>query len=407
MDAAETAPIVRRTARVVGLCLLVIVLDGFDMLVIALTAPALAVDWGLSGQSLAPLFAAGVIGMIGGSVFIAPLGDRLGRVRVLMLCCALFGVFAGLTALADSYAGLLVLRLLTGFGLGGAVPNATALISEHASNRQRPLMVSIGLVGFALGGMLCALLAVPLVPRFGWRVMYVIGGVLPLLLIPVLHRFLPESPTLRSSTKAPAEKFSQRVRLLFAPGLAGDTQRLWLAFFVNMMVMFFLANWVPYVAQQVGFGPRQGSLAALALNVGGIVGPLILAVVCQHLDARRVIGAAFVAAAASMVGVGYATGSFGIYLAVAALAGFFVFGAQITLHGLAAAVYPGHLRATGIGWALGCGRIGSVLGPLLGGQMLNSGVALSTYFTGFGAALLLAAAATFSLTRRALDGHET
>ncbi len=181
MDAIAAQPTVagtgRVTARVVGLCLLVIVLDGFDMLVIALTAPAIATDWGLPAQRLGPLFAAGILGMICGSVLIAPLGDRLGRVRVLMLSCALFGLFAGLTALATGYWSLLGLRLLTGLGLGGAVPNATALISEHASPRRRPLLVSVGLVGFSLGGMLCAGLAVPLLPRFGWRALSIFRGI--------------------------------------------------------------------------------------------------------------------------------------------------------------------------------------------------------------------------------------
>ena len=385
------------TARVVGLCLLVIVLDGFDMLVIALTAPAIAADWGLAAPRLGPLFAAGILGMIGGSVLIAPLGDRIGRVRVLMLCCGLFGLFAGLTALASGYWALLGLRLLTGLGLGGAVPNATALIAEHASPRQRPLLVSIGLVGFALGGMLCAALTVPLLPRFGWRALYLVGGVLPLLLIPVLWRFLPEAP---AADRELTLGQSGGVRRLLAADLGPDTRRLWLGFFINMMVMFFLANWVPYLAGQAGFTPHQGSLAALALNLGGVVGPLLLAALCQHLDARRVIGSAFVLAALSLVAVGYATGSFGVYLAAAALAGFFVFGAQITLHALAAAAYPTALRATGIGWALGCGRVGSVFGPLLGGELLRSGVPLSTYFSGFGLAALLAAAATFTLSPR-------
>ncbi|MBC7163315.1 MAG: MFS transporter [Immundisolibacter sp.] len=386
------------TARVVGLCLLVIVLDGFDMLVIALTAPAIAADWGLSAQRLGPLFAAGILGMIGGSVLIAPLGDRLGRVRVLMLCCGLFGLFAGLTALAGGYWSLLGLRLLTGLGLGGAVPNATALISEHASPRRRPLLVSVGLVGFSVGGMLCAGLAVPLLPRFGWRSLYLVGGVLPLLLIPVLWRFLPEAP---AAARELAPGRSGGVRRLLAADLGPDTRRLWLGFFINMMVMFFLANWVPYLAGQAGFSAHQGSLAALALNLGGVVGPLLLAALCQRLDARRVIGTAFVLAAASLVAVGYATGSFGVYLAAAALAGFFVFGAQIALHALAAAAYPTALRATGIGWALGCGRVGSVFGPLLGGELLRSGVPLQYYFSGFGLVVLLAAAATFTLSARA------
>ncbi len=387
----------RLTVRVVGLCLLVIVLDGFDMLVIALTAPAIAADWGLSARQLGLVFAAGILGMIGGSVLIAPLGDRLGRVRVLMLSCGLFGVFAGLTALADGYWALLGLRLLTGLGLGGAVPNATALISEHASTRQRPLLVSVGLVGFSLGGMLCAGLAVPLLPRFGWASLYVVGGVLPVLLIPVLQRFLPDSPAIALG-RARAERGG--VRRLLAADLGADTRRLWLALFINMMVMFFLINWVPYLAGQAGFSPRQGSLAALALNLGGVIGPLLLALACQYLDARRVIGSAFVVAAASLVSVGYATGSFGAYVTAAALAGFFVFGAQITLHALAAAAYPTALRATGIGWALGCGRVGSIFGPLVGGELLRSGVPLQHYFSGFGLMILLAAAATYTLSRR-------
>ena len=401
MDAIAAEPALGRTgrvtARVVGLCLLVIVLDGFDMLVIALTAPAIAADWGLPAHRLGPLFAAGILGMIGGSVLIAPLGDRLGRVRVLMLSCALFGLFAGLTTLASGYWSLLGLRLLTGLGLGGAVPNATALIAEHASPRRRPLLVSVGLVGFSLGGMLCAGLAVPLLPRFGWRALYLVSGVLPLLLIPVLERYLPDSPVTVRDLRA-GERGG--VRRLLGADLGPDTRRLWLGFFINMMVMFFLANWVPYLAGQAGFSPRQGSLAALALNLGGVAGPLLLALGCQYLDARRVIGTAFVLAAASLVAVGYATGSFGVYLVASGLAGFFVFGAQITLHALAAAAYPTALRATGIGWALGCGRLGSVFGPLLGGEMLRSGVPLQYYFSGFGLVVLVAAAATFTLSGR-------
>jgi AAHS family 4-hydroxybenzoate transporter-like MFS transporter len=317
-----------------------------------------------------------------------------------MLCCGLFGLFAGLTALATGYGTLLVLRFLTGLGLGGAVPNATALISEHASARQRPLLVSVGLVGFALGGMLCAALAVPLVPHFGWRSLYLVGGVLPLLLIPVLHRYLLDAPGAPRAHEATGDR---GVRRLFAPPLAADTWRLWLALFVNMMVMFFLANWVPYLAGKAGFTPQQGSLAALALNLGGVIGPLLLAALCRYLDARRVIGSGFVLAGLSLAAIGHATGSFAAYVTAAALAGFFVFGAQITLHALAAAAYPSALRATGIGWALGCGRVGSVLGPLIGGQLLHSGVPLARYFTGFGAVVLLAAAATYTLSARVVE----
>lgn len=395
--AAGAAPGAGRSAGcAVGLGLLVLVLDGFDLMVVGIAARAIATDLGLSPRQLGLLFVAGVAGMIGGSVLIAPLGDRLGRRRLLVLSCALFGVFAGMTALAGGYWSLVGLRLLTGLGLGAASPNATALIAEHVSPRQRHLLVCVGLVGLVLGGMLCAALAVLLLPRFGWPSLFVVGGVLPLLLAPVLWRFLSDPP---ATGRGLARGERGGVRRLLAADLGPATRRFWLAFFVSLTVVYFLMNWLPYLAGQAGFSSRQSSLGALALNFGSVLGPLLVVLACRHLDPRGVIGSSFVLAAASLVALSYATGSFGAYLVAAALAGFFVFGAQIGLHALIVSAYPSALRATGTGWALGVGRIGAVFGPLLGGEMLRSGVAIQHYFAGFGLAVLLAAAATFTLSK--------
>lgn len=409
--------------RVVVLCALVIILDGFDLLVIALTAPAIAADWGLAGDRLGPLFGIGLLGMILGSVLVAPLGDRYGRRFAILLSVTLFGIFAGATALAETYGQLMLLRLLTGIGLGGAVPNCTALISEYAPDRHRAIMVTFGVLGFAVGGLLCSTLAVPVIPAFGWRAMYVLGGLLPLALVPALLWALPESirflvirrgrdetvaatltriePTGNYSAAdrflVPAVPTGVRLKRLFDEGRGPDTLRLWLIFFINMMVLFYLVNWIPYLAVHTGFSDKQASLATLGMTLGGILGPLVLAMLVRRHGSRLVISRDLALGAVALTAVGFSTPWFGAFVLAATAAGFFVFGAQIAIHALAANIYPTDARATGLGWALACGRVGSIIGPLLGGELLRLGADMRLYFAGFGLLLLIGAAATFTV----------
>lgn len=415
----EAAPVSRLQLLTLALCATVIVLDGYDLLVIAITAPAIAQEWGLPHARLGQLFGAGIIGMTVGSFLLGPLGDRIGRKRCIAASVAVFGVFSLASAWAQSEGQLLVLRALTGLGLGGVVPNATALVAEYAPGRWRAPMVASAIVGFAVGGLVCAALATLLVPAWGWRSLYVVGGIAPLVLVPALVRALPESIRFLALRRAdgarlaallsrihpagayqPGDHFHVAraapgfpVRALYRDGRGHDTALLWLAFFVNMMVMFYLVNWVPTLAQRAGFGPGTVQAATLALNLGGVLGPLVLALAVRRYGSRRVLAAGFVAAAVGLAALGGAGARPVWFTLCAAWAGFFVFGVQINLHALAAGAYPTEIRATGVGWALGSGRIGSIIGPLLGGLLLTLGWGMGGYFAVFAGLMLLAALA--------------
>lgn len=423
-DALESARVSPLQIRIMLLCAAVIILDGFDLLVIALTAPAILEEWSLPVSRLGPLFGIGLFGMILGAMIVAPLGDRFGRKLPLAGSTAFFGVVSLLTAGADTYGQLMLLRLLTGMGLGAAVPNSTALISEYAPHRARAMMVTVSILGFALGGLLCSSLAVSVIPTYGWRMMYIIGGLLPLAIVPVLLRGLPESVRFLASTgkagaqvaailaridrsagyraddtfvAAHTEVQGARIASLLSAGRARDTGLLWVMFFINMMIMFYLVNWIPYLSVRSGMTERQGALATVALNIGGIVGPLVLALLVRRYGSRRVIATAFVAGAAACAGIGPATGNYLVYILVAAATGFCIFGAQIAIHAYAANLYPLQIRATGIGWALAWGRVGSIIGPLAGGYLLQMALPMPYFFAGFGLLLLIAAVATWSL----------
>ena len=401
--------------EVMVLCTLVILLDGFDVQAIAFTAPAIAADWNLAAVRLGPVFAAGLVGMAGGALLIGPLGDRYGRRTALMGSVFTFGVFTALTAFARDVDQLIALRVLTGLGLGEALPNATALMTEYAPARRRALAVAVIFLGIPLGGMLGGVVAHALVPRWGWQSVFVVGGAAPLVLLPVLYARLPESVRLallnprqvagvapvlaRLGLPGVAADYAQpevgppgaSVRQILAPGLAGDTLRLWAVFFVNLMAVYFLISWIPTLLVQAGHGLERATQTSVLLNLGGATGPLVLGAVTARYGTRRILPAWFLAAAAAVAAVGQAGHSLGALMALTFLAGFFTFGAQISMNALAAARYATAVRATGVGWALGIGRLGSILGPVVGGVLVGWALGLEVYFGLFGVLLVAAA----------------
>ena len=410
---------------VLALCTAVVVLDGFDVQAAAFTGPAIAAAWGIERNSLGPVFAAGLAGMAVGALLIGPVGDRYGRRPAILISVFAFGTFTLLTAWAKDYNQLLILRLLTGFGLGGALPNATALMAEYAPQRRRNLCVAVMFLGIPLGGLLGGLLAAQILPLWGWQSVFIVGGVAPLCLLPLLWHSLPESlaylvrlgaagaPTARGLLQridpradpallaAPPEAEAQGspVGELFRPGYAADTLKLWAAFFTNLIAVYFLISWVPTLLVEAGFEPGQAALGSVALNLGGAVGPLLLAAVSARYGTRWAIPASLLLAAVSVAMTGQVAHSRGLLFTLIFLCGFFTFGAQISLNSLAAYIYPTHARSTGVGWALGIGRIGSILGPVVGGMLLQLALGLPTYFLAFSTLLIAAAGAAFSIRR--------
>ncbi|WP_068082783.1 MFS transporter [Novosphingobium rosa] len=415
--------------RIAALCALIAGLDGFDTQAIAYVAPSIGEAWGLDKAAFGPIFGAGLLGLTIGAFLLSPIADRVGRKAVILFCTSVFGLFALLTARAANMEQLLAYRLLTGIGLGGAMPNLIAITNEYAPSRLKATLVTVMFCGFPLGSTIGGAISAPLIARFGWEAVFALGGVLPVLLLPVLWLALPESarflamrqdaearlaPILRRIDPAltPSAFIGQvrgeapdRTRRhfpvieLFHEGRGRTTLLLWLAFFMNLLVMYFLVNWLPSLLRGLGLPLSIAIISTAMLNLGGMIGAIVLGRLIDRREPALILGLAYVASAIFIVLVAYAGANVTLLLAGAALAGFGVVGGQIGLNAVAASTYPTAVRATGVGWALGVGRIGSIVGPVAGGALLTLGWTSQQLILTAVIPALLAAGAVFMLRR--------
>ena len=408
-------------------CAAVLFLDGFDTTAIGYVAPSLAREWGLTKGALGPVFSAGLFGLMIGALLFGPLADRIGRKKIIILSTLAFGIGALATAFAGDVNTLLTIRFLTGLGLGGAMPNAVAMTSEFNPRRRRATMVMIMFCGFSVGAAIGGLLAAPLIPHFGWRSVFVVGGVAPLLLVPILARWLPESVrflalTGRANARvaellglinprivfAPATRFVVHepelpgipVLHLFKEGRTPVTLLLWVVFFMSLLDIYFLSNWLPTVLNDLGASVSEAALIGSMLQVGGVVGTFALGSIIDRFSFRALALVYFIAV--------FAVGAIGqlshsaVFVSIAIfVAGFCIVGGQIAANALAAGYYPTSVRATGVGWALGIGRVGSIVGPLVGGMLLTMKWNAASVFVAAALAALCAALAAFFLSRLA------
>jgi AAHS family 4-hydroxybenzoate transporter-like MFS transporter len=425
VDFIDRQPVGAFQIQVLLACAAVLFLDGFDTQAIGYVAPALAKEWGLKKADLGPVFSAGLFGLMIGALLFGPLADRIGRKKIIILSTTAFGVGAFATAFAQDVTTLLIIRFLTGLGLGGAMPNAVAMTSEYNPQRRRATMVMIMFCGFSIGAALGGFLAADLIPRFGWRSVFIVGGIAPLLMVPVLGWKLPESARfLATAGKAP-ERVAQLLKMisrhtsfppdarftvhethlsgipvahLFRESRTPVTLLLWVVFFMSLLDIYFLANWLPTVLNDLGASVSEAAVIGSMLQVGGVVGTIALGSVIDRFSFRALalvyFGATFAVGAIGQFGHSSLLVSIAIFAA-----GFCVVGGQIAANALTAGYYPTSVRATGIGWALGIGRIGSIIGPLVGGVLLAQKWSTSAVFMAAAAAALCAAVAALALSR--------
>ncbi len=430
VDLIDRQPVGGFQLRLLLICAAVLFLDGFDTQAIGYVAPALAKEWGLSKGALGPVFSAGLFGLMIGALVFGPLADRIGRKKIIIFATAAFGVGALITAFAQDVTSLLIIRFLTGLGLGGAMPNAIAMTSEYNPLRRRATMVMIMFCGFSIGAAIGGFLAADLIPRFGWRSVFIVGGIAPLLMLPVLILRLPESvrflATAGHDPRAVAELlkrisphtvFAPDARFvvpevplagipvvhLFREGRTAVTLLLWVVFFMSLLDLYFLANWLPTVLNDLGASVSAAVAIGSMLQVGGVVGTFALGSVIDRFSFRALalvyFGAVFAVGAIGQLGHSAVLVSLAIFAA-----GFCVVGGQIAANALTAGFYPTSVRASGVGWALGIGRIGSIVGPLVGGALLAAKWSTAAVFMTAAAAALIAALAALVLSRLAGTG---
>jgi AAHS family 4-hydroxybenzoate transporter-like MFS transporter len=383
---------------VLSLCAVCALLEGLDAQNIGFVAPAIIHAWHLSPHSLTPAFMSGLFGLMVGCLLIAPLADLIGRKAVLLGSVATFAVFSLLSARAESREVLSVLRFLTGLGIGGGMANAIALTSEYFPERRRAGMTVVMFVGFSLGAALGGFLSAYLIPRFGWQSVFVAGGILPLLVAIVLAFALPESirhlVTRNSPPEQviailrrinPAARFAANanfiiaeerkpgftVRHLFRDGRTLGTLLIWTVFFMSLLDIYLLASWLPVVLHGAGLTISMSAVVTAMLHLGGVVVCVLLVPILDRKGCLVIMLPAYLLAAVGIAALGSVGTTVVLLMLTATAAGIGIVCGQNTANAFAAAYYPTYIRATGVGWALGIGRIGAIIGPAVGGAMLS------------------------------------
>ncbi|MFE6718265.1 MFS transporter [Streptomyces albidoflavus] len=423
-DLLDAGPLGRLQIGVITMCALVAVFDGLDTQAIALAAPDIASDWGTGSSGFGFVFGIGLFGGLVGAIVFGRTSDRFGRRPNLLIAIALFSLFSLATPLADSLTELAVIRFCTGIGLGGALPGVISLTSEYTPRRMRATVVGLMFCGFPLGAVIGGVLSAQLIPAYGWQSIFVLGGAVPLLLLPVFWMLLPESARFltnsgdhrrldavlrRMGWSLPAREILPEpapsrspVIGLFTEGRAAGTLLLWVTLFMSLLLTYLLINWIPLVARDTGIGASGAVLAVAALNLGSIAGQLVIGRLADRHSPTAVTGAAFALGAVAIAGIGLAGESSTTLLVTAFVAGFLSIGAQMCTVALCAIFYETSLRATGVGWAMGIGRIGGIVGPVLGGVAVAAGTSVPQLFLLTGAASLCAGAAAFAMSRTAV-----
>jgi len=422
-EVIDRSPIGALQVRTILLCALVALLDGFDIQTMALVTPSLVAEWGLPRGAFGPVLSASFVGIMFGAMAGGVLGDRYGRRIILIAAFAFVGVSSLATSLADSTGHLIVLRMLTGFGIGACMPNFTALTAEYVPAKKVAFLVSLMYSAVPLGGVLGGYLAPALIAEFGWRSVFVAGGLIPFAICALLVVGLPESLRFlvarggaeakvgdilgqidKSFVYAPGQAFEAQpkppkgsVAELFTGGRAGLTVGIWVIFFFSLFGMYMLTSWLPSVFTDRGWPQAKAIQSVAMFQLGGIFGGLIIGWLIDRLGPFLVLTAAFVLAALFTAAIGGVPGTMTQTMAIIAVAGGAVVGAQLGMTSLAAGVYPTGARATGVGWGLGVGRLGAVISPTAGGFAIDAGWSQQALFLGAATPAVLCALATLVL----------
>ena len=401
-EVIDQRPLSRFQISTITLCGLVLLLDGFDTQCIGFLAPSISETLAIPLKKFGPVFSAGLIGLMIAAMAMGPVADRWGRKWPVVLSALTFAIFALLTARAVSLEQLIIFRFLTGLGLGGAMPNVVALTSEYSPKRLQAVFVGMLFCGMPLGALVGGLASSVMIPLWGWRSVFYLGGILPLAIAIILVKALPESVRFLSergknaraisrimraiapeisvaelNLSAPVAARAQReglpVRRLFTEERAAGTILLWIPFFMNLLILYFIVNWLPGLLRQSGLAVSAGVIAVSLFSLGGIAGALTEGRVMNSCGAYATLMAQFVISAVLIGSLAFLTRSFAIMMTVTFALGLAVQGAQAGLNALAANFYPTTVRSTGVGWALGVGRVGSIVGPAIGGMLLTTG----------------------------------
>ncbi|KMU98435.1 major facilitator transporter [Acinetobacter sp. VT 511] len=411
--------------NVVFWCLLIILFDGYDLAINGVALPLLMQQWSLSAVQAGMLASTALAGMMFGAMMFGTLADKIGRKKVIMICVVLFSGFTFAGGFASNPTEFGILRFLAGLGIGGVMPNLVALTSEYAPARLRATLVTTMFSGYAVGGVMAALLGAWFTPNFGWQIMFFIAGV-PLLLLPLIWKFLPESLTflVKAQKHDNARQIMQRlddqlslndqtqlalseikiaepafVSSLFKQGRTASTLLFWLAFFMCLLTLYALGSWLPKLMMAAGYSLGNSLMFLLAMNIGAVIGTVGGGILADKFHLKPVIITLCLSGAVALSLLGFKSPQPVIYFLVA-VAGASAIGGQILLYSYVAQYYPLTVRSTGIGWASAVGRSGAIVGPILIGMLLGMELPHQLNFMAVGLPVVIVAIAVSLIVRK-------
>jgi MFS transporter, AAHS family, 4-hydroxybenzoate transporter len=417
----------------VAMCFFVVVADGMDVAIMGFVTPSILQEWDISRPAFGIVISAAPFGLVIGALVAGPSSDRFGRKIVLVVSVFLFGALTLATAYASSPTEMAILRLLAGMGMGAAMPNASTLLSEYAPQRRRSLMITIMFTGFNLGSAAIGFAAAYLIPLHGWRSVLIVGGAVPLLLLPVLILFLPESARLLALRGAGPGKIAatlgrvtghrfsgnetfvsnepplqtrKPIGVLFSPGYGMTTLSLWITYFMGLLVIYLLTGWLPTLMKDAGLTIETAANVTAMFQIGGTIGAIIVGWAMDRARPAFVIGAAYLCGGACILALSLLSVLSSALALLVFSAGFCMSGAQTGLNAYAPGCYPTVARATGVSWMLGVGRFGSILGSAVGGALLGLGWGFSAILSMLAVPAVCAAVAIL-LTQLGRTGEVT
>jgi len=376
-------------------CALIIIFDGYDLVIYGVVLPLLMEKWNLTPLEAGTLGSYALFGMMFGALIFGTLSDRIGRKKAIVICIFMFSGFTFINGFAETPLQFGILRFLAGLGIGGVMPNAVALMTEYAPKKVRSTLVTLMFSGYSVGGMLSAGLGIFLIPNFGWQSVFYVGLV-PILLLPLIIKFLPDSvgflakqnrtdeakkilsliePTYVPATgdvldSGEAKAAGASVGQLFKHNRSVSTIMFWVAFFTCLLMVYGLNSWLPKLMIKAGYELGSSLTFLLVLNIGAIVGAIGGGWLSDKFNIKTVLISFFAVAVISLSLLGFKSSTMLLYILIA-IAGATTIGTQILCYTYVAQFYPINIRSSGIGWASGIGRLGAILGPILGGALMG------------------------------------
>jgi AAHS family 4-hydroxybenzoate transporter-like MFS transporter len=402
--------------RVAALCSLVQICDGYDINSIGVSVPSLTHAWNLPGPAFTQAFLWSSIGILVGALSAGPIGDRVGRRPLLITSLTIFGIASIFSAFASSLPMLIVLRFFTGLGIGGAFPGAASLTGDYAPHRRRALLIMASFTGAPVGGFLCGQIAGLLLPNFGWPSIFLVGGIVPLAMVVALVLWLPESPRFLAAKADPSPReaallrrlditpgqsaehldvaASNPVAMLFSRGYALQTVLMWVIFFCSLMNLFLFINWMPEVLHLTGMTPPEAARATSFRELGAIMAVVYLGVLIDRFGPERALAAHYAVGIVFIALIALVSMSYLPLVIVIFFSGMTIIGSQTGANAACGKLYPARMRTSGLGWALGIGRLGAIAAAPLGGYLLSLGMPPTRIFLSACGFAFIAAVAT-------------